>query len=192
MWQLLADECCMHMTCHRERLQSTPSPPSSPQVYNTSTLRLVLVGPQLHHSISALACKGDLTFAAVRGAIIECKRVHRSGEYRGHTGDIIQLMVLGDLLFSLGRDHKLVVWRIGEYDDPEAVITLPQGFAPSYMAHPDTYLNKLVVGSDDGRLQLWNFSSGQLIYEFGSLGAGVRCIAPSPALDVVGVGLADG
>lgn len=47
--------------------------------------------PQLKHSICALACKGDLTFAAVRGTIVECRRVHRSGEYRGHDADILQV-----------------------------------------------------------------------------------------------------
>lgn len=47
---------------------------------------------QLKHSISALACKGDLTFAAVRRGIVECKRVHVTGEYRGgHEGDILQV-----------------------------------------------------------------------------------------------------
>ena len=162
------------------------------QVYNTASLRLVLVGPQLNHSISALACKGDLTFAAVRGTITESRRVHRSGEYRGHRADILQLLVLGDNILSLGRDGQLLVWRIGEYDEPLASVQLQQGFTPTCMAHPDTYLNKVVVGSDDGRMQLWNFSTAQMIYEFKSLGAGVRCIAPSPALDVVGVGLADG
>ncbi len=32
---------------------------------------------QLEGSIRALACKGDLTFAAVGRDIVECKRVHR-------------------------------------------------------------------------------------------------------------------
>lgn len=74
---------------------------------------------QLKHDICALACKGDLTFAAVRGTIVECRRMHRSGEYRGHTADIIQLLVLGDRLLSLGRDGRLLVWRLGEYEAPE-------------------------------------------------------------------------
>ena len=146
----------------------------------------------MRHNISALACKRDLTFAAVQGSIIECKRVHRTGEYRGHNGRIIQLLVLGDHLYSLGSDGKLLVWRIGEYDAPESTIQLPQGFIPTCMAHPDTYLNKIVIGSDDGRMQLWNFSSEKCIHEFASVGAAIRCIVASPALDVVGLGLADG
>eukprot|EP00955_Chlamydomonas_euryale_P032597 343037-Chlamydomonas_euryale.AAC.1 len=63
------------------------------------------------------------------------------------------------------------------------------------MVHPDTYLNKVLVGGDAGQLQLWNFSSGARVHTFagwpGAAG-GVRCLASSPALDVVGVGLGDG
>ena len=72
-------------------------------------------------------------------------------------------------------------------------IQLPEGFTPTCMAHPDTYLNKVVVGSQEGKLQLWNFASGKMLYEFTGLGdAAVHCIAPSPALDVVGLGMSDG
>ena len=61
------------------------------------------------------------------------------------------------------------------------------------MAHPDTYLNKVVIGSQEGRLQLWNFASGKMLYDFTGLGdAAVQCIAPSPALDVVGLAMSDG
>ena len=61
------------------------------------------------------------------------------------------------------------------------------------MSHPDTYLNKVVIGSQEGKLQLWNFATGKMLYEFAGLGyAAVQCIAPSPALDVVGLGMSDG
>ena len=67
------------------------------------------------------------------------------------------------------------------------------GFTPTCLAHPDTYLNKVLVGSEEGRLQLWNFSSATMLFEFeGWGGSAVRCLAPTPALDVVAVGLEDG
>ena len=72
-------------------------------------------------------------------------------------------------------------------------IQLPKGFTPTCMGHPDTYLNKIVIGSREGKLQLWNFATGKMLYEFTSLGdAAVQCIVPSPALDVVGLGISDG
>ena len=42
-------------------------------------LKLKLLCHQLPHTIQALASKGDLVFAAVRGDIIACKRMHRCG-----------------------------------------------------------------------------------------------------------------
>ena len=61
------------------------------------------------------------------------------------------------------------------------------------MAHPDTYLNKVVIGGGDGRMLLYNFKTGRLLYEFsGVCSSAVKCIVSSPALDIVGVGDADG
>lgn len=69
---------------------------------------------------------------------------------------------------------------------------LPPGFLPTCLAHPDTYLNKVVVGSEGGQLALVNFMTGAVLYTFAGWGCGVRTVAATPALDVVGVGLADG
>ena len=34
---------------------------------------------------------------------------------------IIQLLVLGEFLLSVGKDGKLIVWRIGSQDLPEVM-----------------------------------------------------------------------
>jgi hypothetical protein len=204
------------------------------------------------------------------------------GTLRGHRAGILQLLVLGERLLSLGADQRLLVWAVGDYGAPlvrarpasahtrvglaarvrrrspvrlraahsallcsslstcqraegaravpgthgvaklvagvarlhspscrcirwsaftpelaarapcQASIALGDDFQPTCMAHPDTYLNKVVVGGADGRLQLWNFASGQRLFEFRPARCAVRCLAASPALDVVGIGLADG
>ena len=51
---------------------------------------------------------------------------------------------------------------------------------------------RLQDSSAEGRLQLWNFATASRLFEFPGWGSAVRCLAPSPALDVVGVGLEDG
>ena len=53
----------------------------------------------------------------------------------------------------------------------QAVLQLPEGFTPTCMAHPDTYLNKVLVGSQEGKLQLWNFSSSKLMLDQGQCNA---------------------
>jgi len=42
------------------------------------------------------------------------------GTLRGHRAGILQLLVLGDRLLSLGSDRQLLVWAVGEYGEPLA------------------------------------------------------------------------
>ena len=49
---------------------------------------------------------------------------------------------------------------------PQGRIQLEPGFQPTCMAHPDTYVNKVLLGGADGRLQLWNFVTQTLLYTF--------------------------
>jgi WD40 repeat protein len=71
------------------------------------------------------------------------------------------------------------------------------------LAHPDTYLNKVLVGDGAGRLTLWNIRSRALVHAFRlegeeptaeapGAGAGITALEPSPAIDVVAVGRKDG
>jgi hypothetical protein len=43
----------------------------------------------------------------------------RTGVYAGHRAAVLQMLVLGDNLLSLGKDKQLLVWKIGQYDAPE-------------------------------------------------------------------------
>lgn len=70
-------------------------------------------------------------------------------------------------------------------------IYLGDNLEPTCMAHPPTYLNKVLIGFADGTVQLRNINSDTLLYTF-SMESRICCIEPSPALDVVGLGLADG
>ena len=63
---------------------------------------------------------------------------------------------------------------------------------PTCMAHPPTYLNKVLVGCADGTVHLWNINTLVRLYIFRGWGAAVCCIEPSPEADVVAFGLADG
>jgi hypothetical protein len=48
----------------------------------------------------------------------------------------------------------------------QARLSFPAGFTARCFAHPDTYLNKVVVGSQQGKLQLWNFKAAAMVHEF--------------------------
>ncbi|CAB1114470.1 unnamed protein product [Ectocarpus sp. CCAP 1310/34] len=118
------------------------------------------------------------------------------------------LLCVGNTLVSLCEEGRLKAWdlkhrpggkskgpRGGPQGGGEGVVGKPTcdaalegGFVPTALAHPPTYLNKVVVGSEGGALQL-------RVHSFQSLdpkGAAVSCIEPSPALDVAAVGRSDG
>lgn len=61
-------------------------------------------------------CYPTLTCSAV---LCHAVSVRRTGCYAGHSGSIMQLLVLGEQLLSLGKDGQLLVWKIGEYDTPQ-------------------------------------------------------------------------
>lgn len=51
-------------------------------------------------------------------------------------------------------------------NNPQVAIEFDESFAPTVMCHPDTYLNKVVVGAADGRLQLWNIATATKLHTF--------------------------
>jgi U3 small nucleolar RNA-associated protein 21 len=53
-------------------------------------------------------------------------------------------------------------------------------------------MSQVVVGCASGELVLLNFVTGSLLYTFTGFGSAVRSMVSSPALDVVGLALADG
>ena len=106
------------------------------------------------------------------------------GKSPGHS--FIRIGVSRDSLYIILKTKSLVAGAL------QKVIEFEAGFEPTCMAHPPTYINKLLLGARDGRLQLWNINTSTLLYTFAGFGSAVRCVEASPALDVVGVGLADG
>eukprot|EP00958_Prasinococcus_capsulatus_P025314 scaffold4216_cov389-Prasinococcus_capsulatus_cf.AAC.2 len=59
----------------------------------------------------------------------------------------------------------------GKADVLEAAATIAlgstgSGASPTWLVHPDTYLDKVLVGCEGGSMQLWNIRTGRLIYSF--------------------------
>ena len=54
---------------------------------------------------------------------------------------------------------------------------------------------KILVGSSDDRMRIWNLRSGKLVHEFDSLEddkISILVLEQSPAIDVIGVGMSNG
>ncbi|KAL0589873.1 hypothetical protein ABG067_002098 [Albugo candida] len=164
-------------------------------IYNCAKLTPVMVSPQLScKKISAIEAysRKSLTFTACGRVIFVWKRLHQVGVLKRHKGDIQQLLVIGTLLFSLDDANSIRIWDVNTLEHIEE-LEFGRLFTPSVMMHPATYLNKILVGSHEGTLELWNVRTKKRVYKFtGWDSQSVCCITQSPAVDVVAIGLADG
>ncbi|KAH9845661.1 WD repeat-containing protein 36 [Teratosphaeria destructans] len=87
-------------------------------------------------------------------------------------------------------ETSLLVWKSASYE----LYTTLQGVSPvpltRNIASLPTYLNKIIVGRGDGSAEIWNVSSGKLVYtilppstSYGS----VTAIQPTPALSLLAI-----
>ncbi|XLS58723.1 hypothetical protein HN51_008478 [Arachis hypogaea] len=106
------------------------------------------------------------------------------------------LLLFGDHVISVDIRGNMFLWEfkgvMDQNPSPFGHILLDQSFSPSCIMHPDTYLNKVLVGSEQGPMQLWNISTKKKIFEFKGWDSPITCCVSFPALDVVAVGCADG
>lgn len=126
---------------------------------------------------------------------------------------IRQLLVFGGWIVGCGTT-KMQVWRLGSRylssiadDEPlepyTTLHTLPSSATAGQGHHLSggicsmpTYVNKMFAGRADGWVEIWNVSSAKLLYTIlppsaKSSGA-VRCLEPTPALDLLAISYASG
>ncbi len=149
--------------------------------------------------IRAVEAKRDITFAAIGSNVMVWKRSKQLGTMRtekeNHT--IVALLVFGDHLLALSSKlpsgGSLFVFDIATRE-LQSEIEFSSSFTPTTLLHPHTYMNKVLVASREGKLQLWNVKKGKMIYEFKSIkdNAAIAALAQSPALDVIAAGDVEG
>lgn len=150
--------------------------------------------------ISHLAACHRLTFAAVGTSIIVFRRLVPFCAWKKHTNPIKILTIVGDLLVSIAEDGHLLAWALPSTDreNPSengqitCELVLPPNFKPSTITHPQTYINKVLLGGCDGQCLLVNLRSKRIVHTFSSFSSRITVLEPSPVIDVVGVGLEDG
>ncbi|TGZ71510.1 hypothetical protein CRM22_002595 [Opisthorchis felineus] len=163
-------------------------------VYKLPRLTLVAISDPLSAPITAFTASGRFIFAA-SGDVIYLYRNGRylAHEFRGHEHRITKLLAFSSsLLASVDETCLLKVWNVQTLDAVFSEQFSPDSFSITALACPLGYRNKLLFGSAQGPLQLWNVMSSKQLYWFKGFGAAVTCIEPAPALDVCAIGLGDG
>ncbi|GBN71652.1 WD repeat-containing protein 36 [Araneus ventricosus] len=107
--------------------------------------------------------------------------------YEGPKENVLLLLPFGPHLIAVYEDSTLIVWDIKA---EEITAEIPfTNISISAIVHPSTYLNKILLGSLQGCLQLWNLRTNKLIYTFDGWGSPVTVLEQAPAINVVAVGL---
>ena len=169
-----------------------------------------LTRPQTPGDITATIAWKDRVFAAWRGetggsdvGVWVFKRGKKVGELEASMGpseSVNRLIVFGSWIVAC-CSTRIEVWKSTTYEHyttltPSISRKVGQGGVLSRgICNMPTYLNKIFVGKQDGALDIWNVSTGKLIYTIlpPSASSGpVTALEPTPALSLLTVARADG
>ncbi|KAH7889440.1 Utp21 specific WD40 associated putative domain-containing protein [Phlebopus sp. FC_14] len=168
---------------------------------------LLFVGPEAADPISSLTMEGDAVWAASGTHVIKYLRGKEVSRVTNPLATAVTSIILfGSQLLALTEDgQRMLVWDIS--DSEPLLLSTTQfdiGFTAVMVLHPATYLNKVLVASSEGDLQLWNIRTQICIHKFSkskllnassftsSLPTAITALTQSPAIDVVGIGFASG
>ncbi|KAK0097743.1 hypothetical protein PV326_014046 [Microctonus aethiopoides] len=112
--------------------------------------------------------------------------------YSGHTSPVHLILPFGPHLLSVDECSSLIVWDIKSQELILEINFNNSNFKITTMLHPSTYLNKILLGSEQGQLQLWNIKTSKMIHTFAGWGRAITAMEQAPAIDVIAIGLSDG
>ncbi|CAO3626997.1 unnamed protein product [Cunninghamella echinulata] len=134
----------------------------------------------------------SITYISYGNKIIAYKRGREINRIENDTSfNIFQLIAIGPLISGLCDDNTLKIWDMTK-GELYTEIEFGNDFTASAMIHPSTYLNKLLIASTQGTMQIWNIRTNNMIYQFKSFGSPISCLVQSPVIDVAAIGLLDG
>ncbi|XP_074612173.1 WD repeat-containing protein 36-like [Acropora palmata] len=161
-------------------------------VYNCAKLNLLFVGLLKSGEISCLLSHGDLNITASGNQIISWKRGKQVGVFEGHKSIITFLLSFGDHLISVDDESSVRVWSVFTRELYLEMEFNGENFYITCLMHPSTYLNKILLCSRQGQMQLWNIKTNKLIHTFPGWSEPITAVEQAPAVDVVGIGLQSG
>ena len=162
--------------------------------YGGAKLGLLSVSGIHPEDITALAGDTFLVFSAAGNTIYAWRRgCEVKHTYHGHENKVHLLLPFGPQLISIDVESQLRIFDIKSEKQLMHIEFDNKIFNITALCHPQTYLNKILLGSSKGPLQLWNIKSGKRIYKFKGWNSKVECLEPCPTvLDAVAIGLASG
>ncbi|KAK3815988.1 MAG: WD40-repeat-containing domain protein [Linnemannia gamsii] len=163
-------------------------------IYDVAKMNLQFVGAHTSQPITALAALGDLTFVACGSDVVSYKRAKEVGRFTcDEEGklSIASLEIFGQHIISICSDNSV---KLNDHTTGELYTTIDfdNSFTVTTLIHPSTYLNKVLIGSNQGTMQIWNIRTSTMVYAFKSFNSPITCFTQTPVVDVIAVGLLDG
>ncbi|XP_054268854.1 WD repeat-containing protein 36 [Macrosteles quadrilineatus] len=161
--------------------------------YGSTHLKLLAVSNLHDDEITCMTGDTYHVYSASGNCIYAWRRgTELKHTYAGHNKAIHLLLPFGPHLISVDESSSLRVWDI-KSEEVYLELTFDNDvFQVSALCHPSTYLNKILLGSQQGSLQLWNLKTSKLIYTFPGWSSSVTELEQAPAVDVIAVGLLSG
>ncbi|XP_055532971.1 WD repeat-containing protein 36 isoform X2 [Wyeomyia smithii] len=144
-------------------------------------------------SFHVYAANGFLTYVAAGCTIYGWRSSNQLRKiYRGHEKRVHLLLPFGKHLLSIDEANLMKIWFVGTQEVYLEVPLNKEQFDVSALMHPASYKNKVLLGSTQGGLQLWNIKSAKLVHSFKNMDSPVSVLEQAPAIDVAAVGLKNG
>ncbi|CAK8691483.1 unnamed protein product [Clavelina lepadiformis] len=162
--------------------------------YNCSKFGLCQVSNRHESDIECIAADAFLVYTACGNVVYAYQHnKHVKQTYHGHRKPVHLLLPFGKHLITVDQSSNVRVWHIESGEEFLSIEFSSQTFHITALLHPSTYVNKVLFGSKQGKLQLWNISRNKLVYEFKeSKSSPVKTLEQAPAVDVVAIGYESG
>lgn len=167
------------------------------KIYNTK-LVLQNISPHFASEVRAVISDGDRVYARLAGQVVNMHYYHIVKSWQLKDPQQLTTTILrkvGDaVLVSEASTISVINVRDGE------LCQMDVGFEVLSLVHPETYVNKVVVGGAK-TLELWNFNSRRRIFSFQEvlfkgreheLDLAITAVETSPVIDVLAVALNNG
>ncbi|XP_048582009.1 WD repeat-containing protein 36 [Nematostella vectensis] len=161
-------------------------------VYNCAKLNLLFVGQLNDEEVSCLTTYKHFVITACGQEIKMWHRGKTVASFVGHDKDVHCLLTFGAHLISVDEGSSLKVWDIKTTELYLEVGFDSKTFHITCLMHPSTYLNKILLCSKQGSMQIWNIKTNKMIYSFEGWSCPITAVEQAPAIDVVAVGLQSG
>ncbi|KAF7990414.1 hypothetical protein HCN44_000219 [Aphidius gifuensis] len=161
--------------------------------YGCSHFTLLTVSPSHTDDITCLSGDAYHVYTAADKNIYAWRRGNElKHTYTGHNAPVHIILPFGPNILSVDEDSIVKVWDIRTEEELLELTFNNNIFKITCMIHPLACINKILLASEQGTLQLWNINTSKKIYDFNGWQSAVTAIEQAPALYVVAVGLANG